>query len=85
MRAAGATVSAGYISHLSCLAKWVDGAYTTITVGEKLAAAMMATSIAPEVITDLKLPWKAFVIPVPGGCFVPTTVSDPGRSIFRRS
>lgn len=61
------TVQPGSAAHLACLAKWADGAYTQIVVGEKLAAAMMATSANIGAAEGIRLPWASFVVTVPGG------------------
>lgn len=52
---------------LAFLAKWAHLAYTTISVGERYAAALMASSVSGEVVRDLKPPWDAFVLMIPGG------------------
>lgn len=60
-------VPPGYGLHLAFLAKWADQAYTTIVVGERYAAALMATSVSAEALQGIRSPWSAFVIQVPAG------------------
>lgn len=52
---------------LAFLAKWAHLAYTTIAVGERYAAALMATSVSADAIQGIRAPWDAFVVTVPGG------------------
>lgn len=48
------------------LARWAEQAYPTVTMGEKFCAALMATRIPTDMLDEVKAPWKAFVIEVPG-------------------
>lgn len=55
-------------------ARWADQGFPTITMGERLAAALCATEVPEEMYEDVRAPWKAFVIEIPAGLF---TVYDP--------
>lgn len=55
-------------------ARWADQGFPTITMGERLAAALCATNVPEDMYGDVKAPWKAFVIEIPSGLF---TVYDP--------
>lgn len=47
--------------------KWAMSGFPTVDLGEKLCAALMATSLPDESIDDLvREPWPAFVIRIPG-------------------
>lgn len=47
--------------------RWVDQGLPTIQMGHKYAAALMSTSIEKADLSDVPVPWKAFVIDVPAG------------------
>lgn len=48
-------------------ARWVDQGLPTIQMGHKYAAALMATSIEKADLSEIPVPWKAFIIDVPQG------------------
>jgi len=48
------------------VARWSDQAFPTVTMGEKFCAALMATQIPEDMLSEVEAPWKAFVIEVPG-------------------
>lgn len=51
--------------HMVCLMKWVEHGLPVVKVSPKYAAAAVATRTAPEVLKDLKAPWRAFIIELP--------------------
>ena len=55
-------------------ARWADQGFPTLTMGEKLAAALCGTEVPEDMFDDIKAPWEAFVIEIPSGLF---TVYDP--------
>lgn len=49
-------------------AHWADQAFPQIDVGEKYAAALMATKLSdPALAPDIRPPWRAFLLQVPPG------------------
>lgn len=46
-------------------ARWVDQGLPTIQLGHKYAAALMASSVEKTDLTEVPIPWKAFVIEIP--------------------
>lgn len=58
------------VQFLCAAAKWVDGACRTIITTDRYFSAMAATSIGPDAILDLRVPWPAFVVEVPPGLLV---------------
>jgi hypothetical protein len=47
------------------LARWAEGGYPTVEMGHKFAAALLVSNIAPEMLEDMKAPWRSFAINVP--------------------
>lgn len=45
--------------------RWADQAFPTITMGHKYAAALMSTSISPDLVSEVIPPFNAFMIEVP--------------------
>jgi hypothetical protein len=58
-------------------ARWADQGFPTITMGDRLAAALCGTEVPPEWYGELKAPWEAFVIEIPGGDPPLITIFDP--------
>lgn len=52
---------------------WANGGFPQVTLGHKLAASLMATEIAKDLVPELHLPWETFVIVVPSG-LIPNVV-----------
>lgn len=48
-------------------ASWANHGYRRLTCSHKLAAAMMCTSISPDVMDSIQLPWPCFAIDIPRG------------------
>lgn len=48
-------------------AHWARNALPLITMSHKYAAALMATSVTPEIRPFIKLPWDVFAIELPNG------------------
>jgi hypothetical protein len=53
------------------LARWVDGACTTLTCSPELFASLAMTNIAAESYQDIQLPWPAFCVKIPDGALIP--------------
>lgn len=47
------------------LQRWARSGFPIVSLGHKLAASMMATSVAAEVIAECALPWETFLVEVP--------------------
>lgn len=45
--------------------RWVDQGLPTVVLGERYAAALMSTSVSPEVSEVVRPPWRAFLIEIP--------------------
>lgn len=45
--------------------RWAEAGFPTVKVSPKFAAASMCTKALPEVLDDLKPPWRGFVIEMP--------------------
>lgn len=58
-------------------ARWADQGFPTVTMGEKLCAALCGTEIPKEWYDEIKAPWKAFVIDIPQSDPPLITVYDP--------
>lgn len=58
-------------------ARWADQGFPTITMGDRLAAALCGTEVPKEWYGEIKAPWEAFVIEIPGGDPPLITVYDP--------
>lgn len=53
------------ISHMAA-ARWYDQGLPTVQMGHKYAAALMASCVSPESVSEgVRAPWKAFVIEMP--------------------
>jgi len=46
---------------------WARCGFPQVTIGHKLAASFMATSIGAEAVSDVAFPWPSFALRVPGG------------------
>jgi len=58
-------------------ARWADQGFPTITMGERLCAALCGTEIPEDWYEEIRAPWKAFVIEIPQGTPPLITVYDP--------
>lgn len=63
-------------------ARWADQGFPTLTMGERLAAALCGTEVPEEMYDEIKAPWGAFVIEIPSGLF---TVFDPEHQLRTRA
>ncbi len=64
-------------------ARWADQGFPTLTMGERLAAALCGTEVPKEWYDDeIHAPWKAFVIEIPNALF---TVFDPEHRVRTRA
>jgi hypothetical protein len=52
---------------LSFIARWADQAFPHIMLGQRTAAAMMATSTSEEALDEVEPPFKAFLVSIPQG------------------
>jgi hypothetical protein len=66
-------------------ARWADQGFPTLTMGERLCAALCATEIPEEWYEEIKAPWKAFVIEIPQGTPALITVYDPEKQMRTRA
>ncbi len=66
-------------------ARWADQAFPTITMGEKLCAALCGTEVPEEWYDEIQPPWKAFVIEIPGADPPLLTVFDPEHQVRSRA
>lgn len=46
-------------------ARWADQAFPQIVMGHKYCAALLATTVPPDLLVDVKPPWRAFLIEMP--------------------
>ena len=44
---------------------WASSGFPQITISPGLAASLMATSMSPEAVPDVALPWRSFVVTLP--------------------
>lgn len=73
----GVSVRPDQLAELLGMAKWIDSACRTIECDEKYFAAMACTSIGATSFVDVKVPWDAFVVRIPGESIsVGTTAFD---------
>lgn len=63
-------------------ARWADQGFPTVTMGERLAAALCGTNVPEEWYDEIKAPWKAFVIEIPAGLL---TIYDPEHQVRTRA
>lgn len=47
------------------MARWADQGFPQITMGHKYCAALLATTIDPDLLGDVTPPWKAFLVVLP--------------------
>lgn len=59
--------SAVSASNIATLASWYDQGLPTLELGHKLAASLMVTSIGPQVLEGLRMPFHSFCLRVPTG------------------
>jgi hypothetical protein len=45
--------------------RWADAGFPVVKISPKFAAASMCTSALPEVLDDMKPPWRGFVVEMP--------------------
>ena len=45
--------------------EWARAGWPQVTLGHRLAASLMATSMAPDVMPELAVPWPAFAVQMP--------------------
>lgn len=70
---------------LAFAAHWADQAFPQLEVGQKYAAALMATKLSdPAILSDIKPPWRAFLLEVPPGLLPVDSVLSGGVSYVSR-
>lgn len=52
------------------LARWAHFGFGHLTTSHKFAAALMSSEIPPDVVSDIHIPWRSFVVSVPPGLLV---------------
>jgi hypothetical protein len=55
------------ISMLAWATEWARCGFPQVTLGHRLAASLMGSSMAPDLVPQLNIPWPAFSIVVPDG------------------
>jgi hypothetical protein len=57
--------------------RWAESGFPCVLPAAKLAASLMATKIAPDVIDSLEFPWKCFVVEIPPDILSTPTTGAP--------
>lgn len=66
------------------LALWAHEAFATIETSHKYAAALMCSVAPKDLVEELVLPWKAFVVKLPDGLLsIPEKAAPGGVRVFR--
>ena len=64
---------------------WAACGFPCVLPTTKLAASLMATSIAPDVIDSLEVPWQCFVVEVPPNLVTTPTTGSPKLILLLKS
>lgn len=60
--------------------RWGQAGFPQVTLGHKLAASLMATSLLPEYVDHVAFPWPCFVVIIPNG-LLSLECAEAGRSL----